>query len=651
MKKPPIQERLSFKSKLDRCFLLKHTSFKFTTALLIILFTILAASFKKGAVVLAPEEELRLYVISEVDSLLQYTKNLSHFKTVQTTNYKNARKHYKRIEFFVEYYSTFHAKYLINGPLVPKHEIEFGQKVYPPQGFQVIEENLFGNDCDSLKTSHNFFILDSTFSKLKNYYKNITLEKSKLTEAIKLQFIRVMAMNLNGYDCTINQQNITETIYVFEGLLKLLQVYEKSHIDKTKANYLLTRNKLLLCLNQLKKNTNNNTFNRLQFITKFANPAYVDVKKYFQGFDISPSQVNYAFNLYNNRPFSISEINTQHFALYRNDTVNSETQAKLGEFLFFDPVLSGNNERSCASCHQPAKGFTDGLSKSFAFNGKNRIMRNSPSLLNAAYQKLYFYDGRLFNLEEQAGDVLHNTFEMNLSEEKIVEKLRESVEYKQLFRTAFKGSRDSVVTFYGVMKAIAEYIRTLKTTNSRFDKYLAGDYKQLSPQEINGYNIFSGKALCGSCHFFPVFNGTVPPFYNDNEFEVLGVPETDEYLEVDSDLGRKQITRMEIHKYAFKTPGIRNISTSAPYMHNGVLKTIDDVLDFYNKGGGTGFKLIVPNQTLPFDSLNLSKNELNDIKAFLYSLDATASTKFKAPVQLPKFNNKKLDARKIGGVY
>jgi cytochrome c peroxidase len=306
--------------------------------------------------------------------------------------------------------------------------------------------------------------------------------------------------------------------------------------------------------------------------------------------------------------------------------------------------------RACASCHKPNLAFTDGKDKSLAFNGAAKISRNSPTLLNASYQKLFFYDGRVFNLEEQAGEVFHNTFEMNSSAEEIVNKLKQSIEYKQLFRSAFKGSLDTSLTFYSVMKSIAEYIKTLESKNSRFDKYIAGDTTQLTLSEKNGFNLFHGKALCGSCHFHPLYNGLVPPLFNDNEFEVIGTPETDKNKNLDKDIGREKISGQVIHRHAFKTPTLRNIELTAPYMHNGVYKTLDEVLDFYNKGGGVGLKYKVENQTLPFDSLGLSKKEMNDIKSFLLSLTDTSGTA-SMPRKLPAFVDSDLTKRKIGGEY
>jgi cytochrome c peroxidase len=248
-------------------------------------------------------------------------------------------------------------------------------------------------------------------------------------------------------------------------------------------------------------------------------------------------------------------------------------------------------------------------------------------------------------------DVVHSKNEMQGNLESVVNKLRKSSEYRQLFSTAFKGSADSTITPYAVQKAITEYEKTLLSLDSRFDKYLHGRKNQLSAREVNGYNLFAGKALCGSCHFFPLFNGTVPPFYKDSEYEVIGTPATAGNKSLDEDIGRYTVSNIDEQRFAFKTPTIRNIELTGPYMHNGIYKTLEEVIEFYHKGGGAGFNYEVPNQTLPFDSLQLSPKEKADIVLFLKTLTDTVGLTGK-PSRLPLFENDPLlNKRVIGGEY
>ena len=201
-----------------------------------------------------------------------------------------------------------------------------------------------------------------------------------------------------------------------------------------------------------------------------------------------------------------------------------------------------------------------------------------------------------------------------------VKKLRAVPEYRKLFAEAFAGSPDSVISPYAVQKAITEYEKTLVSFDSRFDRYLRGDELAMNEREINGYNLFEGKALCGSCHFMPLFNGTAPPFFSDSEFEVIGVPASPDNRTLDPDSGRYRFTKIPEQLHAFKTPTVRNIEITAPYMHNGVYSSLEEVVEFYHKGGGAGLGLPVPNQTLPFDSLQLNPQEKADIILFMKSL-------------------------------
>ena len=159
---------------------------------------------------------------------------------------------------------------------------------------------------------------------------------------------------------------------------------------------------------------------------------------------------------------------------------------------------------------------------------------------------------------------------------------------------------------------------------------MRGDENKLSENEKKGFNLFMGKAKCGTCHFAPLFSGLLPPFFTESESEVLGVPGTNDKKNptLDNDLGKFLFTKSVIHKNSFKTPTLRNIELTAPYMHNGVYATLEEVMEFYNNGGGNGLKIAPPNQTLPFDKLNLSKKEVSDIIAFMKTLTDTVTQRY-----------------------
>lgn len=302
-----------------------------------------------------------------------------------------------------------------------------------------------------------------------------------------------------------------------------------------------------------------------------------------------------------------------YFINFEEQSMTSERIA-LGKMLFFNPILSNNSGRTCATCHQPDKAFTDGEPKSFAlgFNGM-RISRNAPTLLNASFQAAQFADSRVTFLEDQASDVIRNPQEMHGSLPDAVAALRNEPESRKLFEEAYSDG----VTESNLKNAIASYIRSLSSLDTRLDRHFRGDETLLTAEEKSGFNLFMGKAKCATCHFFPLFNGTVPPAYQETESEVLGTPATAEGKSVDPDVGKFVLTKREPHRYAFKTPTVRHVALTAPYMHNGVFKTLEEVVDFYDQGGGNGLGFNLENQTLPFDKLNLTVSEKKALVAFM----------------------------------
>jgi cytochrome c peroxidase len=225
---------------------------------------------------------------------------------------------------------------------------------------------------------------------------------------------------------------------------------------------------------------------------------------------------------------------------------------------------------------------------------------------------------------------VHNTDEMGGSLKANAAEIKNIPAYKDLFTKAYPGEINLFAP-YNVANAISSYVRSLTSFNSKFDKVMRNENKtSFSRSEKNGFNLFAGKAKCATCHFIPVFNGLLPPHYSDTESEVLGVPAhaSKTKPELDKDLGKFDFTRSEIHKFAFKTPGLRNIDLTAPYMHNGVFNTLDEVVDFYNNGGGAGLGIAPENLTLPPDKLNLTKSEMRDIVSFMKTLTDTTGRNY-----------------------
>ena len=241
---------------------------------------------------------------------------------------------------------------------------------------------------------------------------------------------------------------------------------------------------------------------------------------------------------------------------------------QLGRQLFFEKALSGNQTRSCATCHQPDKYFTDQLVANQKINKDSPLRRNTPTLLYASCQSAQFWDGRAATLQEQIADVLSSPDEMNASFPEIKERLLQNTRYRHLLSDS--------LTLTQIENALAAYLSTLQPMNSSFDRYIAGDRRALTPQQKKGFNLFMGKAQCGTCHFAPIFNGTTPPFFNRSEYEVLGVPGLTAAVNktADQDLGRYERYPVSVYKRAFKTPTVRNAAQTGPYMHNGCFKTL-----------------------------------------------------------------------------
>lgn len=283
---------------------------------------------------------------------------------------------------------------------------------------------------------------------------------------------------------------------------------------------------------------------------------------------------------------------------------NPQTPAKveLGKLLYFDNRLSKDRSMSCASCHHPSKGYADGLPRAKGFMGKE-LGRHSPTILNAAFNEPQFWDGRASGLEEQAKGPMLAAGEMNMGHSDVVIGLLEKIPgYQQRFKAVF-----GEITFDNVAKSIAAFERTLITKESRYDNYLRGNKMALNASEKRGMGIYIGKASCTLCH-----NGAN---LTDNKFHNIGVPQMGPEK---VDLGRFVISQKSADIGAFKTPTLRNIEITAPYMHDGAFKTLEEVVDFYNKGGDKN-----KHKSSMMEPLGLSTQEKKDLVNFLKTLTGT----------------------------
>jgi len=277
----------------------------------------------------------------------------------------------------------------------------------------------------------------------------------------------------------------------------------------------------------------------------------------------------------------------------------SPQKVALGKRLFFNKDLSGDHSMSCASCHDPAKGFSDGKTRALGFRGKE-LRFHTPTVLNSAYDSYQFWDGRALSLEQQAASPITSAVEMNMPDEtELVSRLNADPRYRQEFQAVFAQGP----SLKSVVRAIAAYERTLTTLNSRFDRYAAGDKSALTLHEKNGLVIFIAKARCARCHDGANFT--------DNKFQNTGIGD---------DEGRFAVTKQESDRGAFKTPGLRNVALRAPYMHDGSLSTLEAVIDYYDRGGDD------KKGKSPFVlKIGLTREEKGDLLAFLKTLNGSVA--------------------------
>ncbi|MCG8458611.1 MAG: right-handed parallel beta-helix repeat-containing protein [Holophagales bacterium] len=310
---------------------------------------------------------------------------------------------------------------------------------------------------------------------------------------------------------------------------------------------------------------------------------------------------------------------------------SSEAKAELGRLLYFDPILSGDDTVSCAHCHHPDLGLSDNRGRSMGKGGTGLgpersggalLRRGSPTVWNAAYNHLQFWDGRAETLEEQAGKPIVDPAEMAEDPERLMEQLGQIPEYRQRFEQAFG---QGGLTFENVTFAIAAFERTLTSHDSAFDRYARGDRRALSETERRGLNVFrSLETRCFECHNLPTFANP--------DFKVVGVPAV-EGLDA-PDLGRAEIAGGEAYNRAFKVPTLRNVALTAPYMHNGRFETLEEVIGFYSGGGGVGEGLDLPNLDDKIRKFDISDRETHDLIAFLHAL-SDESKKPEIPSEVP----------------
>lgn len=598
----------------------------------------------------------------EIDSLHQiafdFKTNQASLKQLQN-QLQNTRKSYKKVEFALEYYFPKHIKYYINGaplkhldPFPIKENVanyyginpkEYAksqpldhlntdhykddQRVVAPVGLQVLDELVFSDEAVSSKDEiqqltfelkESFQVLELGIKKRNFFY------EYEIMEASRLQLVRIFSVGITGFDTPGSLNAIEEASASLQSLQQILHPILLKSTDKQRNDISKIFKESISYLN---RNKNFDSFDRLEFLSEFINPLYKKMLEVQKDLGIkSSAEINNkvpSWNAYSENIFAEDFINQYYYTLLKKED-DSEQLRELGKLLFYDKNLSNNKEMSCATCHKPELAFTDGEKTSLASVQGQHVLRNSPTLINAIFSDKYFYDLRAYDLEEQGEHVIENHLEFDTSFAEMLKKINSDEKYGALFKAVF--GKEKEITRYNFSLALSSYVASLRSYDSSFDQFVQGKTNKISKEVRRGFNLFMGKANCATCHFAPTFSGLVPPLFHENESEVLGVLESPNVLKIDADLGRianKIIEdKEEIYRHSFKTSTVRNVKLTAPYFHNGAYSSLEEVLDFYNKGGGAGMGLSyeIPNQTLSDEPLLLSKKEIASLIAFLESL-------------------------------
>ena len=548
-------------------------------------------------------------------------------------HHQRTRQAFKKTEWLAAFLDESAIKKHINGaplPTVEQHVAEL--RVIEPGGLQTLEELVFEDVLDTAYFAKTLSDLVNVTPVIIRDLKKRKLSQASLFNATRYGFIRIYTLGITGFDTPSSGNALSENAITLasirDGLLPLLQTNENNTKAKKLHKEIVTKFNLgedMLTTGDF------DSFDRLTFLMEVIDPLYsllLDLQVHLAielPEDLSDREQ--AHNYRSKSLFSDDFLNDFFYAEQPREDSLFWRKQELGKELFYETSLSSSGNISCASCHNPAKAFTDGEAKSIGNNGEP-ISRNAPTLIGAVYAERYFADLREPTLSRQIRHVVQDEHEFGTDYLTILESLRQNEAYLAEFRAAYADVDSTYqLSVFSLSDALASYVRGLHSNTSQVDAFIAGEIKEIAPDVRLGFNLFMGKAACGTCHFAPTFAGLVPPFYMESETEVLGVPSEwpiQEDTELDNDFGRiasgRPLDGAPFYAFSFKTPTVRNVALTTPYMHNGSMKDLEGVVDFYNRGGGLGLGFDVPHQTLPFDSLSLTPIESSALVAFMEAL-------------------------------
>jgi cytochrome c peroxidase len=569
-----------------------------------------------------------------------------------------ARKDMKASDFWMRYLEPISYK-KVNGPLPVEWETEVFEKFEKPykrEGAGLTLASVYLEEEDLSKDSLHHLIaaaIEATEVYAADSITNQLQLFSHFYFCNRLYLLNLAAIYTTGFECPNTDNVVSELRLMMAKTVNIYTAYNASYANTPlTVDYLALYQKAIDFVNR--QPDDYEKFDHFSFIKDYINPLYTINQELILAYKAtSKSTMDYALNKSAKTIFSKTLYDGQNVKGVYFNVIDEKALAlidRLGKLLFYDPILSGNNERSCASCHKPTEFFADTLqASSLAFNHSSHLKRNTPSLINVPYNHLIMYDGKHISLQDQTKDVILNPDEMGGVENELLAKVLSCAEYKKGFQKLLKYTpTETAITFEQIASALTFYYSKFSKASAPIDRAINNN-QALDASAVNGFNLFMSKAQCATCHFLPQFNGVKPP-YVGSEFEVLGTPSSIKFESLSEDKGRYLINPAKETMNAFRTGNLRNITKTAPYMHNGIFKTLNELVDFYDAGGGTGRGLDVPNQTLSSDSLHLSSVEKSNLIAFLQALDEDVPFE-SAPKSLPVSSRKELNNRRVGGSY
>lgn len=601
-------------------------------------------------------------LIKEQQQLLNiiHTANLSNTSDIEKIKQQIIanRKQLKSIDFWLRYFEP-NVYRKINGPLPVEWETEVFEKFEPPYrrtGAGLSLAELYLDETTINKDTLSQIVQTSIDSLQLFKQDSITRQFASADHfffANRLFLLNLSAIYTTGFECPDTSRIIPELRDMLSAVETIYAGFNGNYpATPLPSDYLELYKKMMGFVNS--QPADYSLFDQFGFIKNYVDPLFRLNQQLIRSYHVVSVHYNdYALNtdavsIFDKSLF-ISQNTKGIFSLVEDSVVLADIK-RMGKLLFYDPILSGNNKRSCASCHKPTEYFTDTtLATPLQFDQQQHLPRNTPSLINSVFNHLIMLDGKHISLQGQAREVMTKHEEMNSNEEELIKKVLSCKEYRDAFKRFVKLTpEEKNISFSHIISAITYYYADFSFYYSPFDNAM-NENAGIDGKVKRGFNLFMSKAQCGTCHFIPHFNGIKPP-YIGSEFEVLGVPADTNYSKLSDDLGRYDVNPSGETRHAFRTTTIRNSEFTKPYMHNGVFRTLEQVIDFYDVGGGAGKKLQVPNQTLSTDSLKLTKMEKDELIAFIHSLNEKII--FDTPPSvLPASSDKTLNTRKPGGEY